>query len=542
MTFLPIVARELRVASRRRGTFWTRTVVALGAIGIGVFFYLANIEASASFIAHRIFSGLIVLGILFSLFAGRRSTADCLSEEKRGGTLGLLFLTDLKGYDVVLGKLAATSLSGFYSLLAVFPVMAVPILLGGITQGELWRAVLVLANTFLFSLSVGIFVSALSHDAQRAMGANLLLMLTIIGIPGACAAFMAYLQVSPRFYDELLWSCPLYSLYLCADSTYLLRRAHFWWSVALIQVLTWILLAFASYIVRRSWQDRPVEPRGSFWKRFWGFWSFGPLGARPAYRRRLLNQNAFYWLAARARFKPLHVWLVLLGVGVWWLGARLQFGSLWLSESSNGTNIATAIMLNVALKLWLGLETCRQLAEDRQSGAFELLLSTPLTVSDIVQGQWLALKRVFLVPVLLSFGVAFAFMLGALAHSNSDHTQVVIIWIGAMVMFVADATALFWTGMYSAVISHTPNHAAMLTISRIVIAPGVIFAAVLVLANAYAYLSGTPGPELGFYLAWWFGLGVTADLIYGLNGRRQFLTGFRHLASYGGRKRTADEK
>jgi hypothetical protein len=45
MTFLPIVARELRVASRRRGTFWTRTVVALGAIGIGVFFYLANIEA-----------------------------------------------------------------------------------------------------------------------------------------------------------------------------------------------------------------------------------------------------------------------------------------------------------------------------------------------------------------------------------------------------------------------------------------------------------------------------------------------------------------
>jgi hypothetical protein len=81
----------------------------------------------------------------------------------------------------------------------------------------------------------------------------------------------------------------------------------------------------------------------------------------------------------------------------------------------------------------------------------------------------------------------------------------------------------------------------MLTISRIVIAPGVIFIAIVVLANAYTYLAGTPGPELGFYLAWWFGLGVTADLIYGLGGRRQFLTRFRHLACHGGSKRTADE-
>ena len=31
-----------------------------------------------------------------------RNTADSLSAEKREGTLGLLFLTDLRGYDVVL--------------------------------------------------------------------------------------------------------------------------------------------------------------------------------------------------------------------------------------------------------------------------------------------------------------------------------------------------------------------------------------------------------------------------------------------------------
>ena len=94
----------------------------------------------------------------YCLAYGRRSTADCLSQEKREGTLGLLFLTDLKGHDVVLGKLVATSVRGFYGLLAVFPVLAVPLLLGGTTSGEFWRVVLVLMDTFLFSLAIGILV------------------------------------------------------------------------------------------------------------------------------------------------------------------------------------------------------------------------------------------------------------------------------------------------------------------------------------------------------------------------------------------------
>ena len=61
---------------------------------------------------------------------------------------------------MVLGKLAATSLDGFYGLLAVFPLLAFPLLTGGMTNGELWRMALVLVNTFLFSLAIGLFVSA----------------------------------------------------------------------------------------------------------------------------------------------------------------------------------------------------------------------------------------------------------------------------------------------------------------------------------------------------------------------------------------------
>jgi len=133
MTFLPIVDRELRVTARRRSIYRLRLAVALTAMLLAGIILLINLGAPQHQLGRHVFEGLSVLSIIYCLFSGRISTADCLSEEKREGTLGLLFLTDLRGYDVVLGKLAATSLSAFYGLLAMLPVLAVPLLLGGVT-------------------------------------------------------------------------------------------------------------------------------------------------------------------------------------------------------------------------------------------------------------------------------------------------------------------------------------------------------------------------------------------------------------------------
>src|SRR3954471_6987672 len=168
MTVLPIVDRELRVASRRATTYWTRTLVAGAAVLVGAWFFGFGIQLMAAQWAQSIFKGLSVVGLVYSLVAGRRFTADCVSSVKREGTLGLLFLTDLKGYDIVFGKLAATSLSGFFGLLALVPVLGVPMMMGGVSLQQVWRMALLLANTFWFSLAVGIFVSALTRDARQA--------------------------------------------------------------------------------------------------------------------------------------------------------------------------------------------------------------------------------------------------------------------------------------------------------------------------------------------------------------------------------------
>ena len=533
MTFLPIVARELRVTARRRATFWVRTMVASIAIAVGTFLYLANLASPPPTIAQRIFLGLIAISMFFCLYAGRYSTADCLSEERRQGTLGLLFLTDLKGYDIVLGKLAATSLNGFYCLLAVFPVLAVPLLLGGITQGQFWRVILVLAVTFVFSLSVGMFVSALSRDTRKAMGSNLLVLLLIVGIPGACEGLLAYFVPNHSFHPGLLISCPLYTLYLCDDSRYTLQPAFYWQSVAVLHWITWILLGLASWAVKHSWQDKPSS-RGWFsWRTIANWLKFGPASKRAVYRRRLLDTNPFYWLAARSKFKPYHVWAVLLLISGWWVWARFFIGTLWLDQRTSGTNLATAVMLNVALKLWLGMEASRQLAEERQGGSFELLLSTPLGFGEIFRGQLLALRRQFLWPVLVSAVVVVGFMIEAVHHSPIDRNLLTELWLGGILMFVLDVSALYWLAMYCAMTTASPNQAAVSSIVRVVIAPAVVFAAIVVLGNLYAFFAGRPGPEPGFYMFWWFSLGLAADLTYGILARRRLLLGFRQLACQG---------
>src|SRR6266571_8100124 len=141
MSVLPIVRRELRMAARKRSTFWLRVVSAITAVALGSGCLLMGgwQGVGTAQMGSILFYALTWTCLAAALSAGLFFTTDCLSEEKREGTLGFLFLTDLRGYDVVLGKLLATSLRGFYALLAIFPVLAVTQLMGGVEATQFWK-------------------------------------------------------------------------------------------------------------------------------------------------------------------------------------------------------------------------------------------------------------------------------------------------------------------------------------------------------------------------------------------------------------------
>jgi hypothetical protein len=66
------VDRELRVASRRRGTYWSRALVAVLVIGIGLWLYLIERRAPPAQLSLTLFIALTIVVGLFALFSGVR--------------------------------------------------------------------------------------------------------------------------------------------------------------------------------------------------------------------------------------------------------------------------------------------------------------------------------------------------------------------------------------------------------------------------------------------------------------------------------------
>src|SRR6267154_556397 len=530
MTFLPIVARELRVASRRRGTYWSRSVMAMAAIILG-FIVFIEVQSSAPHEAGQaLFYVISYMAFVSCLATGVRSTADCLSEEKREGTLGLLFLTDLKGYDVVVGKLVATSLNAFYGLTAIFPVLAIPLLMGGVAHGEFWRMALVLANTFFFSLAIGMFMSSISKAPRKAMAGTLILLLFFsLGLL-ILQEWIPGIKHSPGLYRVFNLLEPGYSITLVSDVQYARMARDFWWSAGVIHGLGWVFLLLASFIVPRSWQDNPPGTKAMRWRDNWHRVSFGDAASRLAFRRRLLDINAFFWLAARARLKPVHVWVALGALTGLWIWGAVDNRSQWFDS---GVCIVTAIVLTTTLKVWIASEAGRRLGEDRKIGSLELLLSTPLGVREILHGQMLALRRQFLAPLLTVLVVECVFLVASVRQNRGDVAELpfwVSAWIAYMVMFVADALALGSVGMWVSLTAKNPNRTTGITVFRILVMPMLLFFAILIFYSFFRV--AISGPDFGWktVLGLYLGLGIAADLYFGLTAWRRLHTDFREAA------------
>lgn len=532
MTFLPIVDRELRVASRKRSTYWSRVVAATVGLGIGGWILLVSRDENPSSAGKFLFITLSVVLSIYSAGGGVRLTADCLSEEKREGTMGLLFLTDLKGYDIILGKLFATSLSAVYSILALFPIMALPLLMGGVTAAEFWRVALVCLNLIFFSLAVGMFGSSLCRDERRALSLSVLIILGFLAGPPVIGMYMEYKL--NHFESACFIPSPAYPCFLAHDVFYKMRTSDFWIASALTHAYGWLFLGAASRIVPRTWQDRAVSSKASRRQDAWNNLAQGNQKQRKALRDRLLSINPFFWLAGRARFRPHLVWLMLaLSTGLWFWGYFKMGRTEWMNE---GNYIFTAIVLHSLLKFWLTSEACRRFVEDRQTGAMELLLSTPLSVAEILHGQRLALARQFLGPVLAVVFVDLIFLLLGLNNPNmrgDDALLWVMTWAAGAFVFLMDLNTLSWVSMWAGLTCRRVNQAAGAAISRILFLPWLVFVGLLSLLSfatvvGFSWSGDWAGP--GMILAW-FLISVTNNIFFGGWARRRTHSQFREIAT-----------
>ena len=112
----PVVARELRSAARRPATYRFRLITGFLFSAALAFAFAVLQTGSLNELGQELFNMLHGLLVVLGLFAGPRLTSDLLREEKREGTLGLLFLTRLKPVHVVMyTTLGATVGFGFWA-------------------------------------------------------------------------------------------------------------------------------------------------------------------------------------------------------------------------------------------------------------------------------------------------------------------------------------------------------------------------------------------------------------------------------------------
>jgi ABC-type transport system involved in cytochrome c biogenesis permease component len=181
--------------------------------------------------------------------------------------------------------------------------------------------------------------------------------------------------------------------------------------------------------------------------------------------------------------------------------------------------------------VWVCLEAGRQLADDRENGALELLLSTPLSVREILRGQRLSLQRQFLQP-LVTIAITFVILMFASIRTDvspTDQNSWIKIWLAGIVLLVTDVIALYWVGMWQALRATHPNRAAIGTAVRILILPWIAFlliASVVVVTRK----SVSTDPE-SFFFSLWIGLGLVADIGFACWARYRLLSGFRLISA-----------
>lgn len=513
MTLLPIVGRELRVAARRRASHWNRVVAALLALALSGFVYAAFALRGVAELGVALFVSLAWLAFVFCVLAGARLTADTISEERREGTLGLLFLTDLKGHDIVFGKFAASSLNALYSLIAIVPILGLALLFGGVTGTQFWRTILVLLNTMVFSLSLGLCVSTWFENGRRAAAVTVLLLLLVtLGPLLLLAAIAAHRGAAGSPQDAvLLAASPGFALGIAAvpgAPAFLTRW--FWPSVGCTFGLSVLCLTVSSLTVPRVWHDLPTTKRRLAWRRWRTELAYGAGAVRAAFRRRLLGINPFFWLTSRDRLRPVYVWAVLVAASLFWLWGRLQFGNDW---EDSGALMMWSQSLYGMMKLWVAAALVVRLAEDRRSAAIELLLTTPLTMRELRRGLLYSLRRQFSAPlgVLLLLDAWFAWI--ALHQYYGERQTMLGMYAARMSLLVLDVVTLWAVAPWVAVTARHPNQAAANLLLRVCVLPWLVFLALLfsaAIAQEWRWVTWRLDENVA--LATWFGLGLLNDL------------------------------
>ena len=380
-----VLGREFRVAGRQRRMYWLRALVAV-LLGLGLLLqvlmsFAAGMAGGVVFRTTNILTGFVFFIFLFvSVFVVAQSCGSIVDEARRG-TLGVLLLTPLQPFEIVLGKFIPRACEGFSLCLVTMPFLFVNLVMGGWTAGQLLTLFAVSLAQVMVCVAITILLSALVRSAAAAFLAALVLVLggevlALVGVElGSRTGWMTHplwsflnpLAGMVRQFGmgpgDLLWSLvglgcwAVFSLAIVALTACSLPRS----------------LA-ADYTVTRSRRFAIFKRRKS--------------------RCRADARQLIYWLEW-GRWRPRRNWVIgFVAIALVGLLEYFAIGQAWLV-----LNLVTYMALFL-MKVLMIVAIVRTLQAQRQDRALELLLAMPLTDRDWTRQRLRAIWAAYGIPIL----------------------------------------------------------------------------------------------------------------------------------------------
>ena len=485
---LPVAYRELITASRKKSTFWLRTAVTAVGFVMCLMLLSANLSPTgdAGLMSFRLVTGL---AFTYALLSGLWLTADCLSVERREGTLPLLYLTRLGRWELLLSKLAGSSLRGFYGLIAIFPVAAVPVMAGGVTAREQWQAPVVLLLTMIFSLSAGLLASAVCREEGKgqALTAALTLVPTATGFWGMLILFpLVLLHIQRRdagakgflpwlfcvfgllplsawafrITEHVLVGSPAFAWYAVTNPT----RYAFAVSIALMGAM--VACYFCLAVLAVQWgplRDESISESSAGAAMNRKGRKAGPVGDLPVewLLKRTVSAPKLALIAAILSVLPSLTHF--LGIPIVSVRGTIFFG--WWG-----------MIPSILLAFAVARRAAAGLAVMHQSGFIEVLLSTPIQLSRIILAQ----KRVFwrdmrwvLVLVIGSdlFPWIWSYATSMRGNPNGHLEMGFVFILSNVIQTVVYFAALLWLGMHFGYAKRKAGVAAGSTVLCVLVLP-----------------------------------------------------------------------
>jgi len=494
--------------------------------------------STLSHVGSAIFSGLSGFGILYALVAGPLATADCLSRERREGTLGLLFLTDLRGHDVVLGKLVATSMDMALSLTAALPLLAMPLLVGGVTLTQFGVVVLALLDVMFLSLAIGMCASSFCASGRTALGIAIAVLSGLaLGMPFLGEALLR-LSTNGSAAGLFYAFCPLWTLGLCLNAPISGHSWKLWANLTGMNLLGWFCLALACRRTATSWRDLPVSPLVLKLRSWWERFRKSRRRSQLAWRQQMLEHNPVGWLDGRDRIQESILSLIIVACAVLWAVKHLQSPQRW---PSNDDLFLWPIFSHYTLCLWLAIQAPRRFADDKSSGALELLLCTPLPSGQIVRGAmsllWRRFGRAMAALVVLDAFVVNAHISEHGGWADSRWRTLIELGIYAALVFPLQGYALARGGLYQGLTRANSLRATFRLVWTLGVMPWILFIGFILTCDlTRRSFSFFPRLTEHFLFASWAGAHLLVFAASLSHTQWQLSRNFRALATTGSRR------